>query len=166
MAFNIVITILGIVFLVFFESFLLAFVNFRLSMIIFFFLFKKIDWKLLFIPFTVLLLIFDVVKNFPLGTNLLILTIILGFYVLLSLIFSVEGGLTGFFINIFLFLSYYILLLVLPKFLSVGTLGDLSVRNVLVSLAKAILSSFILLFLNNTFANFRKRGNSSQISLK
>jgi hypothetical protein len=166
MVLNIVVTILGIIFLVFFESFLLALVNFRFSIIIFFFLFKKIDWKLLIIPFGFLLLIFDVVKNLPLGTNLLILSIVLGFFVLLSLIFSVEGGLTGFFVKGFLFFLYYLLLLALPKFLSVGTLGDLSLRNVIVSFAKGFLSSLILILLDNTFANFRKRGNSSQISLK
>jgi hypothetical protein len=165
MILNIVITILGILFLVFFESFLLALANFRFSIIIFFFLFKKVDWKFLIIPFGILLLIFDVVKNFPLGTNLLILSIVLAFFVLLSLIFSVDGGVTKFFVNIFLFSLYYILLLVLPKFLSIGTLGDLNGRNIVVSLAKAVLSSLILAFLDNTFANFRKRGNSSQISL-
>ena len=166
MILTVILTILSVILLVFFESFLLALLNFRLSIILFLFLFRKIDWKLLFFPLVFLLLIFDVVKNFPLGTNLLILSLVFGLLLLISLFLSVDSGLTAFFVRTFLFALYYVLLLTLPSFLTVGTFGPLSLSNILVSFVKGVISALLLVLLDNTYAGFRKRGNSSQISLK
>ena len=166
MILNTILTILGVLFLVFFESFLLAFVNFRFSIVLFFFLFKKIDWKLLIISFAILFFVFDVVKNFPLGTNLLIVSVVLGVMILASLFFSTDTGLSSFFIRTFVFFLYYILLLILPPFFTVGTLGTVSIRNLVISLFKGIISALLVAFFDNMFTNFRKRGNSSQIRLK
>ena len=166
MVLTIFLTILSVIFLVFFESFLLALFNFRFSIVLFFFLFRKINWKLLFFPFLFLLLIFDIVKSFPLGTNLLIFSFIFLLFILISLLLSVETGFTAFFVRIFLFAIYYILLLTLPSFLTIGTFGSLSLRNVLVSFLKGVVSALLLVFFDNAYSSFRKRGNSSQISIK
>ncbi|MDD2578134.1 MAG: hypothetical protein PHP96_01970, partial [Candidatus Dojkabacteria bacterium] len=90
-----ILIITSIILLVFLESFLLAFLNFRISIILFLFLFRKVEWKTLLFPFVVLLLIFDVVKNFPLGTNLLVFSLVFGLLLLVSLFLSIDSGITA-----------------------------------------------------------------------
>ncbi len=161
-----ILAIISVILLVFLESFLLALLNFRLTMILFLFLFRKIDWKLLFFPLFVLSFMFDVVKNFPLGTNFLVLSVVFGLLLIFSLFLSVESGFTTFLVRSFLFTLYYILLLTVPSFLIEGSFGILCLRDVLLSLSKGVLSALLLLLLDRTYANFRKRGGGSQILLK
>lgn len=161
-----ILIITSIILLVFLESFLLAFLNFRISIILFLFLFRKVEWKTLLFPFVVLLLIFDVVKNFPLGTNLLVFSLVFGLLLLVSLFLSIDSGITAFLVRVFHFALYYVLLLVVPSLLIEGTFGYLSLRDVLISFLKGIVSAFLLLFLDSAYARLRRRGSSSLISIK
>jgi len=166
MVLDILFTILGVFALVYFESLFLALFGFRLFIIIFFFLFRKVDWKPFFPVAAVSLLIFDVVYKLPLGSNMLMVAIPFGLYLLLSLFISLEIGFVSFFIQIAIFWFYYVLLAVLPNLFVTGQFGFLTTNNLLISLLRAVISVLVLFLLERLYASFRKRGNTSQIRLK
>jgi hypothetical protein len=166
MLLNILFGIVGIFTIVFFESFLIALFNFRVVVILLLFLFKKVDWKILLLLFSLLFFISDVVNNLPLGSNLLINSAILGVLMLSSLFFSLGSDITGSFVRIFVFTLYYILLKILPSFLISGKLGFLDLKDVFFALLKAVVSTLLVLLIEYVLAGFRERGNTSKIRLK
>lgn len=166
MVVNILLTILGIFLILFFESMLVALFNFRIVIVLFLFLFKKVDWKVLFAIFAILFVVFDVVNNLPLGSNLLINSLVLGVLMLSSVFFSLDSGVTAFLVRLVVIFLYYILLLLLPSFLLTGRFGLVSLSDVLFSLVKASITAFLFVLLENIFTSFRNRGNTSQIRLK
>lgn len=166
MLLNILFGIVGIFTIVFFESFLIALFNFKVVVILLLFLFKKVDWKILLLLFSLLFFISDVVNNLPLGSNLLINSAILGVLMLSSLFFSLGSDITGSFVRIFVFTLYYILLKILPSFLISGKLGFLDLKDVFFALLKAVVSTLLVLLIEYVLAGFRERGNTSKIRLK
>lgn len=166
MILNILLTVLGIFVLVYFESVLFALFGLRLFIVLFYFLLKKIDWVLFFPVCAILLLIFDVVYKLPLGSNILIFILPFGLYLLLSLFITLEAGILAIFIKTVIFLFYYVLLTVLPNLFVTGEFGVLSFSNLLSSFLRAVFSVLVLLLLEYLYARFRKRGNTSQIRLK
>jgi hypothetical protein len=166
MALNILFGIVGIFGILFLESFFVALFGFRLMVILFIFLFKKVDWKILAVIFSALFFISDVVNNLPLGSNSLISSITLGLLMISSLFFSVDSDITGSFVRIAVFTIYYILLKILPSFFLSGRLGFLDVGDVFSALIKAIVTTLLILLLEYILAGLRNRGNASQIRLK
>jgi hypothetical protein len=166
MLLNILFTILGVFSLIFFESFFLTLIGIRLSLIAFFFLFRKINWKPFFPLVALVLIIFDVVYKVPLGTNILIFILPYGLFLLISLFISLESGIVSYFIKIIIFWFYYILLSFLPNLFVSGEFGFLNLEGILSSFLRAVLSVLVLLLLEYLYAGFRKRGNASQIQLK
>jgi hypothetical protein len=166
MILRILLIILGIIFIVFIESFFGAIFNFKIVIILFFFLFKKVDWKILFALSFVILLVLDVVNRFPLGTNVLIISIPLAVLMLSSLFFSIEYGPSAFFLRILTFLIYYVLYIVAPNFFLSAKFGYITINEFLYSLLKAVFSTFLLILLEYILAEFRDRGNATQIRLK
>ncbi len=166
MVLDILFTIVGVFALVYLESLLLALFGFRIFVIIFFFLFRRIDWKPFFFVSAIILLIFDVVYKVPLGSNILILILPFGLFLLLSMFVSLDGGVLSILVKTLVFFLYYILLVLLPNLFVVGEFGFLTFNNLLSSLLRAVLSVLVLLLLEYLYAGFRKRGNNSQIRLK
>ncbi|KUK67416.1 MAG: transmembrane(s)protein [candidate division WS6 bacterium 36_33] len=163
---NIFLTILGLFALVYLESMFLALIGIKLSLIIFFFLFRKVDLKIFFIISFIVLLIFDVVYKLPLGSNILIFSVPLLLYLLISMFVSLESSLVAFLIKTVIFWVYYIVLLTLPNLFVVGRFGALTWNEVLRALLSAFLTTLGVFMLDYILAGFRKRGNSSQIRLK
>lgn len=166
MILNILFTIVGIFVLVYLESLLLTLFGLRIFVIIFFFLFRRIDWKPFFPVSVIVLLIFDVIYKLPLGSNILIFILPFGLLLLLSMFVSLDGGIVSVFVKTLVFFFYYILLVLLPNLFVAGEFGFLTFNNLLTSLLRAVLSVLVLLFLEYLYTGFRKRGNSSQIRLK
>ena len=163
---NIFLTILGLFALVYFESLIFALIGIKLPLIIFFFLFRKVDSKFLFVISFLAFLIFDVVYKFPLGSNILVLAIPLLMYVLISMFISLDFGLIAFLVKTVIFWVYYIILLILPNLFVVGKVGALTGDEVLRALLRAFLTTVSVFILDYILTSFRKRGKSSQIRLK
>lgn len=163
---NILFTILGLFVLVYLESFLLALFGLRLLIILFFFLFRKIQWKIFLPLLAITLFIFDVVYKLPLGSNILIFLIPFALYLVISMFVSLESGSLSYFVKLILFWLYHISLLLLPNLFLSGSLGLFVASDFLSSFLRAVFSTLILLILEYLYAGFRKRGNSSQIRLK
>jgi hypothetical protein len=163
---NIFLTILGLFSLVYLESLILALIGLKLFLIIFFFLFRKVDSKLFFLISFVVLLVLDIVYKLPLGSNILILALPLLLYLLVSMFVSLDFGLVAFLVKTVIFWVYYIILLVLPNLFVVGRFGALTWDEVLRALLRAFFTSVGVFILEYILAGFRKRGNSSQIRLK
>jgi hypothetical protein len=166
MAINILLTVLGVFAILFVESLLVALFNFRVVIVLFLFLFKKIDWKPLLVIFGIISLLLDVVNNLPLGSNLLIISVVLGILMLSSVFFSLDSDITAFLVKFFVVAIYYILLVITPNFLVTGRFGFLSLNDILSSIIKAVVTTFLFILLENIFTGFRSRGNASQIRLK
>ncbi len=163
---NIFLTILGLFALVYLESLLLAFIGIKLSLIIFFFLFRKVDLKIFFMVSTVVFLVLDVVYKLPLGSNILMLSVPLLLYLLISMFVSLDFGLVAFLVKTVIFWIYYIILLTVPNLFVVGRFGALTWDEVLRALLRAFLTTVGVFILDYILAGFRRRGNSSQIRLK
>ncbi len=166
MTLNILFTVLGVFGLVYFESLLLVLFGLRLFLIVFFFLFRKVDWKAFFPVCAFLLLIFDVVYKMPSGSNLLIFSLPFGLYLLFSMIISLDVGVISILVKTLIFWFYYILLIILPNLFISGEFGVFDFSDLLNSLLRAVFSILVLLLLERLYAGFRKRGNTSQIRLK
>lgn len=163
---NILAIIVGMFLFVFIENFFVGMFSFQLTIILLFFLFKKVDWKVLLVIFIILFSISDVVGNLPMGSNLLMGGVTLGLLVLGSFFFSTDSDITGFSIRVFILSIYYVLLKICPEFFIDGRFGILSFKDVAFSFLKGVLSTFLLVLLEYIFASFRKRGDSSKIRLK
>ena len=163
---NIFLTILGLFALVYLESMFLSLIGISLSLIIFFFLFRKVDLKIFSIISFIVFLVFDVVYKLPLGSNILILSIPLLLYLLISMFVSLDFGLVAFLVKTIIFWVYYIILLTLPNLLVVGRFGALTLDEVLRALLRAFLTTLGVFILDYIFTGIRRRGNSSQIRLK
>ena len=163
---NIFLTILGLFTLVYLESLLLALIGLKLSVIIFFFLFRKVDSKIFFIISFVAFLVLDVVYKLPLGSNVLIISVPLLLYLLISLFISLDFGLVAFLVKTVIFWVYYIILITVPNLFVVGRFGALTWDEVLRALLRAFLTTIVVFILDYILAGFRRRGNSSQIRLK
>ncbi len=163
---NIFLTILGLFALVYFESLLFVLIGIKLSLIIFFFLFRKVDSKILFFISFLAFLIFDVIYKFPLGSNILVLAIPLLMYMLISMFISLDFGLVAFLVKTVIFWVYYIILATLPNLFVVGKLGALTWDEVLRAFLRGFLTAIGVFILDYILTGFRKRGKSSQIRLK
>lgn len=163
---NIFLTILGLFALVYLENLLLVLIGIKLSLIIFFFLFRKVDSKIFFVISFVVFLVLDIVYKLPLGSNILMLFVPSLLYLLISMFVSLDFGLVAFLVKTLIFWVYYIILLILPNLLVVGRFGALTWDEVLRALLRAFLTTVAVLILDYILAGFRKRGNSSQIRLK
>ena len=163
---NIFLTILGLFALVYFENLIFALIGIKLSLVIFFFLFRKVDSKIFFVVFLLVFLILDVVYKLPLGSNILVLSVPLLLYLLVSMFVSLDLGLIAFMVKTVIFWVYYILLFILPNLFTVGSFGVLTWDEVLRALLKAFLTAVGVFILDYILASFRRRGKSSQIRLK
>lgn len=163
---NILAIIVGIFLFVFVENFFIGIFGFQLTIILLFFLFRKIDWKVFLIIFIVLFSILDVVGNLPMGSNLLLGGITLGLLVLGSFFLSIDSDMTGFLIRVFVLSIYYILFKICPGFFIDGKFGILSFKDVAFSLLKGVFSTLLLFLLEYVFDSFRKKGDNSKIRLK
>ncbi|MDD4382360.1 MAG: hypothetical protein PHE21_03390 [Candidatus Dojkabacteria bacterium] len=156
---NVLYIIIGIFILAVLEGFFVSFVGLKLLLFIILFLQGKVNWKWIagfLVPYS---LISDVISNYPLGTNLLLIGIPLGILILFSLLINVQEGLVSYVVKFFCFLIYFILINILPTLLIDGVFGILSWSILGASILKAAFSA-LLLYVSNILGE-RLRGEKS-----
>lgn len=158
--------ILTIFLSVFLESFFVALANFRIIFLGVLVAYKRINWKYLAAFLIVTSLISDIVFHYVLGTSLLTMSIpLILFEVSVQLIPS-KDNLTGVIMAFLLFIIYYILLTIVPNWLSEGVLGALNLSIILSIFFKALASVVIYFFANLLLKKMRNREGDSKLRLK
>lgn len=160
-----VITILISLLTIFLDSFFVALASFRILPIAVISMYGKCNWKHLLVFIFLTSLALDVVYHYVLGTNLLILVIILFLGRVISLLVPWGYNLGSYVLKYFGFVLYYVLLASLPSLISDGTLGLLSWGVVGGAFLKSIISLAICLGIDAVWGRIRSKGNSNKLRL-
>ncbi len=158
-------TITGVFLFTFLESLFSSLLGINIAFILFLFLYKKVDWRVLFSLMFVVCLIIDVTSHYMLGTNFLVAMLALIFFSVLSIFFSTEVGILSWIVRMFAFFVYYSLLFVLPSFFLNRTFAPITVDVLKISLFRSIISLVIIILCEIVAGRFRKEGDKSNIKL-
>ena len=155
MLIKILVTILGIFFLLAFESFFMTLCSFSIFIIIIFILMDKINWKKWVFITTLISLLIDIIIHRSLGVTLFSVSISISSLYLLFMIMPKERVVLSYFpyfISIFLF---YILIIVLTPLIQSGVLGVLTWQIIISSVIKSLVSAVLIWGINMVMDNFR-----------
>lgn len=158
-------TITGVFLFTFLESLFSSLLGINIAFILFLFLYKKVDWRVLFSLMFIVCLIADVTSHYMLGTNFLVAMLALIFFSILSIFFSTEAGILSWIVRMFAFFVYYSLLFVLPSFFLNRTFAPITVDVLKISLFRSIISLVIIILCEIVAGRFRKEGDKSNIKL-
>lgn len=161
-----VVTILLSLLTVFLDSFFVALAGFRIFPIIVIALYGKIHWKYI-VVFSVLVSIaLDVVFHFVMGTNLLILVIILFLGRVASVFVPWGSNLGSYSLKYIGFVLYYVLLAVVPSLISNGTWGLLQWTVVGGAFLKSLFATGFCFVFDVIWGGIRSKGLSTKLKLK
>lgn len=149
---KVLLTTILIFLLLFLESFFFELFSFSLLILVLLLLWKRINPVVFYILITFFAIILDSVNHFPLGTHILVISIVLFVLELLSIVIPSEGRLQYLSVFFSTFL-YYILLLLLGSLLQDGVFPKVSsslVNITLVSVATTLLYAFINRIIKST----------------
>ncbi len=150
--------------LLFLESFLFEIFSFSLFILFVLTLWKRINPVVFYILITLFGVILDSVNHFPLGTHVLVVSLLLMFLDLLSVVIPSEGKLQYF--GIFLSISlYYILLLVIGSLLRDNVFPKIDVSKLVNILFVSIISTFFCIVINRLLKVFRYEDSRGKLSL-
>lgn len=160
----IVLGILGFVIVLFLESLLLSLFGISILFLLFLFFYKIVNLKTLLSLSLFVTLFLDVVLNLPLGITFLTFLLSLCFYYMLSIFFALESG---FFANLFKFLTLFffnVISYVLQRVFTFGNLGYFDINMFWSFLLKSFAALLVLVFLE--YISKRLRSSQSGGTLK
>ena len=149
----------------FFESFFLKVLSFSVFAILVISLWKRIGdiWFYIFLTFVGIGL--DTVSHIPLGTHIVVTSVLLMISELLWVLIPKSGRYGN--IPIFVFLSlYYLGILGLSSLLQDGVFLSLSIDVLIGILLKALISTLICILINHFFKLIREDKESGKIRLR
>jgi hypothetical protein len=155
MAINILITVVGIFLTITLESFFISLLSFSITVIVFLVLLNKVNWKYWMLITIILTIFIDIILHRPLGITMFVTSLIVGILNLLFLVVPQKQNLISYIPHLFSVFIYYILLVLLPTFFEDRVWGDLSLRIVLLSLVKSIITVILIYIINILSSNFR-----------
>ncbi len=144
--------------LLFLESFLFDLFFFSLFVLVLLLIWKRVNPIVFYTFITLFGVILDSVNHFSLGTHILVISALLMFLDLLSIVIPSEGKMqyVGIFLSIFF---YYILLLVLGSLLQDGVFPKIAIER-LVNISIVSVISTLLYIIVNRFLKTIQYGNS------
>jgi len=158
-------TILLSILTVFLDSFFVALAGFRILPVIAITMYNKVNWKYLVVFSLLSSLLLDVVYHYVLGTNLLILVIILFLGRIIAIFVPWGSNLGSYALKYLSFILYYILLALIPSLISSGTWGILSWGVVGGALLKSIFAVGFCLLFDVLLSRVRSKDNSTKLKL-
>ena len=158
-------TIVGIFLFLFLESLFSSLLGINIAFVLFLFLYRKVDWKILFTIMFIICLIIDVTSHFMLGTNFLTALIALVFFSLASIFFSTEVGILSWSVKFFTLLVYYILFSILPSLFLNRAFSPVTSEELRNCVLYSVISLIIIILCEIFSGKFRKEGNRSNIKL-
>ena len=161
----VVLTILISFITIFLESFFVALGNFKIFALLSLGLFNKINWKYIVIFTVISSLALDVVFHFVLGTNLLVVAIILVLNRLVAFLVPVDYSIAGYSVKSISMFLYYILIAVVPSLLSEGHWGYIDGVFVWGAILKSAISLALLILFDIGWSRLRKKEDASRLRL-
>lgn len=150
--------------LLFLESFFFEIFSFSLFILTILLIWKRINPIAFYILITLFGVILDSVNHFPLGTHALVISILLMFLELLSIVIPSEGKLQyiGVFASIFL---YYILLLLIGSLLQDGVFPKISSSKLLNIFVISTISTVVCIVINRFLKTIQYQDSKGRLSL-
>lgn len=163
---NILVLILGVVFGVISEGFLMSFGVFSLVYVCILFAFGKVDWRLLLSFVVTISICLDVIGHYALGVYLLVYAVSIGILLLVSLFIPSGDSLYGLVPSFVSFWVYGMLITILPKLVSFGEWVGFSFSLMFRSFLVAIFSLIVMKALSWILERIRGDKMSSRLRLK
>lgn len=163
---EIIYIVIGIFVVTFLEGFLSSLIGLRITFLILLLLYKKIDWRILFLIMFFLFLISDITNHYILGTNLLIALVALTFFVILSVFVTTETGVFSWLVKLLTFFLYYILLATIPTLFILQKFSNITMNTLTHSLLISVISVLLITLLQRMIGKIRdESGERSKIKL-
>lgn len=155
MLLNLLITILGLFFLVAFESFSITLGSFSILIIVLLLLIDKWDWKRWAIFASLSTLLVDIVLHRTLGTSLLFVSISSFLLYLIFLVMPKKKIILSYIPYFFAIITFYILIDLASSFIQERVWGVISWNIVLGYIVTSIISTVLIFAANMIVDNFR-----------
>lgn len=155
MLINILITIVGLLFLITLESFFVNLFSFSILIIVLLVLIDKFDWKKWIVLATLATVLVDILFLRATGVTLLVTTFSTVILYILFLLMPKKQVALSYIPYFFAFTNFYILLDLLGPFLQDGVWGGLTGGELLMNVVRSIISTAIIFLVNITIDNFR-----------
>ncbi|MHC1716692.1 MAG: hypothetical protein AB9915_02290 [Candidatus Dojkabacteria bacterium] len=158
--------ILCLIVLVFLESFSLSLFGLSIIFVLFLFLYRRIDWRLLFAGGLTIMLFMDVVLNMPLGVTFLVSITSLLCYFLFTIFLSTEVGVFAYIFKILTLVIFNILYIYTQRFLTFGDLGYFDINIFISSFVRAVVGLGLLIIIERLIVIFRGKQKGSGLRFK
>ncbi|HRX43665.1 hypothetical protein GX618_03400 [Candidatus Dojkabacteria bacterium] len=160
---EVLLIIISIFVLLFLESFLFELFSFSILILVLLLLWKRINPVVYYILITFFAITLDSVNHFPLGTHVLVISILLFVFDLLSIVIPSEGKLHYLTILLSTFL-YYILLLLIGSLLQDGAFPKVWGSLVNIAVVSGI-TTILYAFVNRFLKSIQYEGSKSRLTL-
>lgn len=158
-------TILLSILTVFLDSFFVALAGFRILPVIVITMYNRVNWKYIAIFSLLSSLLLDVVYHYVLGTNLLILVLILFLGRIIAIFVPWGNNIGSYALKYLGFILYYILLALIPTLISNGTWGILSWSVAGGSLLKSLLAIGFCFVFDIVLSRVRSKDSTTKLKL-
>lgn len=155
MLIKVLITILGIFFLLAFESFFMTLFSFSILIVITFVLIDRIDWRKWVVIITIMSLLIDILIHRSLGVTLLSVSISTAILYLLFILIPRKKLILSYIPYLISTFIFYIFSTVIGSLVQSGVFGVLTWQMLLSFLVKAIISAVLIFGINTVMDNFR-----------
>ncbi len=150
---------------IFLDSFFVALAGFRILPVIVIAIYSKVNWKYIALFSILSSLLLDVVYHYVLGTNLLILAIILFLGRIVSIFVPFGSNIGSYALKYLGFILYYILLALIPSLIGNGTWGILTWSIIGLACLKSLFTIGICFVFDIVLSNVRSKDNSTKLKL-
>jgi len=156
---KVLVTVVGLFFLIVLESFFNTLFSFSILIIALLLLIDKMDWKRWVFIASLSTVLIDILLLRPMGVTLLVLGIIFVLLYTLFLIVPKKEVVLSYIPYLFAIWLYYILLDLSVPYLQDGVWGTLSWESILVDMVISIISTITIFLINLLVSNFRSKEN-------
>ncbi len=157
MLIKVLLTIVGLLFLIVLESFFNTLFSFSIIVMALLFLIDKIDWRRWVIIAALSTVLIDILLLRPMGVTMLVLAIISLLLYILFLIVPKKEVILSYIPYLFAIWLYYILLDLSVPYLQDGVWGTISWESIFVDMVISIISTVIIFLINLLVSNFRSK---------
>lgn len=157
MLIKVLLTIIGLLFLIVLESFFNTLFSFSIIVMALLFLIDKIEWRRWILVAALSTVLIDILLLRPMGVTMLVLAIISLLLYILFLIVPKKEVILSYIPYLFAIWLFYILLDLSVPYLQDGVWGTISWESVLVDMVKSIISTVIIYLINLLVSNFRSK---------
>jgi hypothetical protein len=157
MLIKVLITVVGLFFLIVLESFFNTLFSFSILIIALLLLIDKIDWKRWVLIASLSTVLIDILLLRPMGVTLLVLGVISVLLYTLFLIVPKKEVILSYIPYLFAIWLYYILLDLAVPYLQDRVWGTLSWESILVDMVISIISTITIFLINLLVNNFRSK---------